>query len=176
MQLKKVYDTLRPWLKPGLTCLLALVLICRPTSITALLAGIIGYLLALIGCGLLVYYFFSHRPRRFIHLIAAIILIIMGYSVIQNPLSLVNRMTRFIGVIVLLHAARGYLDREIPHSTPFSTASCVVGVVLLVMPGAVSRLVVTICGFVLLAIGIGMLLDQKNAPTSFSEDNIIDAG
>lgn len=175
MKQNQIFNEVKPWLKPGLTVLLGLILMIRPASIAAVLAGAVGYLLALVGAWLLLSFFFG-SDKSYIKLIAAVILLPIGYSVIQDPMTLVSRITRFVGVILLLQSLRSYFEQSSPYRKPFSVATCIIGLVLLVMPGTVSRLVFVACGVVLLIIGAGMVLEVKkySAPTG-ADDDIIDA-
>lgn len=176
MNLNDMIEKVKPWVKPALIGLLGIILFFRPTSIAAALAGVVGYLIALLGAGLLISFFFGSN-KAYYKLIAAVILLPLGYSVIRDPMSLVNRLAQIVGVLVLLQSLRTYFEQGTLHSKPFSIVSCVVGVVLLLMPGTVSRLVFFLCGVVLLAIAAGMVMDVKKYGTSSTggDDEIIDA-
>lgn len=174
MNFPSLFHKIKPWLRPGLTCALGALLLLHPASITAVLAKSVGFLLALVGAALLVC-FFSQNSKDFLKMIAGVVLLPMGFSVIQNPMTLVTRMSRFIGIIVLLYGLRGALDRSTPYGKPINVFACVVGAVLLLMPQAIPNLIFSLCGVVLLLIGLGMILDQKNAGASRANDDIVDA-
>ena len=51
--MKNSFD-IRPWVKPALTCVLGLVLICNPGTLTVTIARLIGIVIVLVGIGKLV--------------------------------------------------------------------------------------------------------------------------
>ena len=63
------------------------------------------------------------------------------------------------------------------HEKTTSIACCVMGVLLMLLPLTLSRLVVVICGIVVLLIGIGMVVDLLTGSRSGGSDtpDIIDA-
>lgn len=155
--MKHSFD-IRPWLKPALTCILGLCLIFKPGSLTGSIAVAVGFLLALAGAGKLVS-FFSGSRKDFLGLCGAIILLVVGFAIIKNPVSLERQVGRIIGIVLLLQGIRGYTSPYAPHEKITAILSCVAGSFLIVMPLAVSRLAVVICGIVVLLIGIGMVID-----------------
>jgi len=168
--------SLKFWIKPVLTCALGLVLLFRPGSLTAAIAKAIGILLALVGCGKLVGVFFgSNKKLDFLTVAGSIILILLGFSVIKNPVGLESRLVRLIGILLALQGIRGFVDSLAPHSSVTATLSCAVGGILILMPVTASRLVVMICGIVVLLIGIGMVLDGLKNGGPGGDDDIIDA-
>lgn len=176
--MKQSFD-IRPWVKPALTCILGLVLIFRPGSLTTTLSAAIGLVIALAGAWKLVRFFFpaDGRRRDFWPLAAAIVLLILGYSIFRNPVSLEKQVVRIIGILLVMQAVRGYVDPMAAHDQVTSTLLVIAGAVLMLMPLAVSRLVVVLCGAVVLAIGIGNMLDvARGGPRSHGgSDDIIDA-
>lgn len=169
-------QSLKFWIKPALTCALGLVLLFRPGSLTAAIARAVGILLALVGCGKLIGVFFgSNKKFDFLTVAGSIILILLGFSVIKNPVGLESRLVRLIGILLVLQGIRNFVDGLAPHSSVTAILSCVVGGVLILMPVTASRLVVMACGIVVLLIGIGMIADGLKSGGSGGNDNIIDA-
>lgn len=169
-------QSLKFWIKPVLTCALGLVLLFRPGSLTTAIAKAIGILLALVGCGKLVGVFFgSNKKFDFLTVAGSIILILLGFSVIKNPVGLESRLVRLIGILLVLQGIRSFVDGMAPHSSVTSTLSCAVGGILILMPVTVSRLMVMVCGIVVLLIGIGMVLDGLKSGGPSGDDDIIDA-
>lgn len=175
--MKNSFD-IRPWVKPVLTCVLGLVLMFRPGSLTVTLARLIGIVIALVGVGKLIKVFRAMQVKKdFWGLAGAAVLLVLGFSILRSPVSLEKQAMRVIGILLIMQAVRGYVDPLAAHDQVTSTLLCIAGAVLLLMPLAVSRLVVVGCGIVVLLIGIGNLLDvEKNGshPTG-GDDNIIDA-
>lgn len=175
--MKQSFDV-RPWVKPVLTCVLGLVLIFRPGSLTVTLARVIGVVIALVGAGKMVRFFSELKINKdFWSLAGSIILLVLGFSILRNPVSLEKQIMRVIGILLILQAVRGYVDPMASHEQITSTLLCIAGVILLLMPLAVSRLVVVVCGIVVLVIGIGMVLDLIHGGplTPPNDDDIIDA-
>lgn len=169
---------IRPWVKPALTCVLGLVLICSPGSLTVTLARLIGIVIALVGIGKLVSFFREMQLKKdYWGLAGAVILLVLGFSILHNPVSLEKQTMRLIGILLIMQAVRGYTDPLAAHDQVTSTLLTIAGAVLLLMPLAVSRLVVVLCGIVVLLIGIGNVLDLAKGRThpTGSDDDIIDA-
>ena len=169
--MKRSFD-FRPWVKPALTILTGFVLIFRPGSLTTTLAWIVGLVIALVGAGKMVHFFSGAKVQRdFWSLAGAIILLVLGLSILKNPVSLEKQLSRIAGILLILQAVRGYLDPMAAHEQVTSTLMCIAGAVL------VPRLVVVICGVVVLVLGIGMVLDLLRGDSGCSGGNgeIIDA-
>lgn len=178
--MKHSFD-IRPWLKPGATCILGLILIFKPSSLTFAICRIVGFIIALVGAGKLVNWVSSSGQDsgkgRFWKLAMGIILLVLGFAIIRNPASLEQKAGRLIGLLLLLQAIRGYVDPFAAHERISSTMLCVMGVILLMMPVAISRLVVIVCGIVVLLVGIGMGVDvyRWGNGSGHSGGDIIDA-
>lgn len=176
--MKQSFD-IRPWLKPALTCILGVILIFKPGSLTTSIAWAVGFLIALVGAGKLVSFFCDPSPQKdFLRLCGAIILLVLGFSIINKPVNLERQVGRVIGIVLLLQGIRGYVSPYAAHEKITSTLCCVVGAVLLVIPLAISRLAVIICGVVVLLIGIGMVIDLLTGNQGGSDSggpDIIDA-
>lgn len=175
--MKNSFD-IRPWVKPALTCVLGLVLICNPGSLTVTLARLIGIVIALVGIGKLIGFFREMQLKKdFWGLAGAVILLVLGFSILRNPVSLEKQTMRLIGILLIMQAIRGYTDPLAAHDQVTSTLLVIAGAVLLLMPLAVSRFVVVVCGIVVLLIGIGNVLDLAKGRThpTGSGDDIIDA-
>lgn len=174
--MKQSFD-FRPWLKPVLTCVLGLCLVFKPGSLTTSIAWAVGVLIALVGAGKLVAFFRDSSPRKdFLRLCGAVILLVLGFSVMAKPVNLERQVGLVVGIVLLLQGIRGFVRPFAVHEKISSIACCVMGVLLMVLPLFFSRLVVVVCGVVVLIIGIGMVVDllagnRHNGGT----DDIIDA-
>ena len=169
---------IQPWLKPVLTCVLGLVLIFRPGSLTTSIAWAVGVLIALAGAGKLVRFFTDHSPKMdFLGLCGAVILLVLGFSIMGKPVRLERQIGLVIGIVLLLQGIRGFANPYALHEKATSIACCVMGVLLMFLPLVVSRLAVILCGIVVLLIGIGMVLDLlmwNKFTGSSGDDDIID--
>lgn len=174
MNFRDYYYRARPWLKPALTTLMGLILILRPDTLTSAIGVTAGFLVALLGAGLLISFLFGHT-RDGLRLAGAIILMVLGFSVIKSPLSLTSQLGRFVGILLVLQSVRELSGQFSLRSKAMSIVSGVVGLVLMLVPVTSSRLIISGCGVVVLLMGGGMLLERwKNPPKPVKED-IIDA-
>ena len=176
--MKQSFD-IRPWLKPALICILGLILIFKPGSLTTSIAWAVGFLIALVGAGKLVSFFCDPSPQKdFLRLCGAIILLVLGFSIMKKPVSLERQIGLVIGIVLLLQGIRGFVNPYAAHEKVTSILCCVMGVFLMVLPLAISRLAVIICGVVVLLIGIGMVIDLLTGNQGGSDSggpDIIDA-
>lgn len=173
--MKHSFD-IRPWLKPVLTCVLGLCLIFRPGSLTTSIAWVVGIVIALVGAGKIVAFFTDSAVQRdFLRLCGGVILLLLGFSIMRRPVNLEQQVVRIIGIVLLLQGIRGYVSPYAAHEKVTSIFSCIAGVILIMMPLAVSRLAVVICGIVVLLIGIGMVIDLLTGNHNGDEPDIIDA-
>lgn len=155
--MKQSFD-IRPWLKPGLTCILGLVLIFRPSSLTTSIAWAVGFLIALVGAWKL--FSFLHDSRKdFLGLLIAVVLLVLGFSILNKPVNLEKQVGRVIGIVLLLQGIRGYVNPYATHEKLTAILSCAAGAFLILVPLALSRLAVVICGILVLLIGVGMVMD-----------------
>lgn len=177
--MKRSFD-FQPWLKPALTVLLGLLLIFRPGSITSSIAVCVGVVLALFGAGKLIGFFTQAGQKDFMKLAGAIVLLLIGFAIIRDPVSLEKQVVRVVGILLLLEGIRGYTDITVMRERVTSTALCVAGAVLTLMPVTVARLVIVICGIVVLLIGVGMIVgllrgDGRDSGCTGGDGEIIDA-
>lgn len=175
MNLPSLFEKVRPWLKPVLTILLGLILIFRPDSLTSAIATGIGFIVSVIGCGMLLAFFFG-QEKDGLKLAVSIILMVLGFGIINSPLSLASQVGRFIGLILVLKSAHEISSYHTVSSRSMSVVSGIVGIVLIFVPIASFRLVGSVCGLVVLLVGIGMAVTQwRNDNSGSGRDTIIDA-
>lgn len=170
-------NKIMPWVKPAVTTLLGLILLFRPDSLTTMLATIVGFVVSVIGAWLLISFFFGNQPKDGLRLAAGIIVMVLGFSIVRTPLSLISQLGRFIGILLVLQAARELTSGIAMRSKAMSAVTGIVGLVLMLVPMAPYRLLISGCGVVVTLVGIGMALDAwKSGKNSGGDPNIIDAG
>lgn len=173
--MKQSFD-IRPWLKPALTCVLGLCLIFNPGSLTASIAWAVGVLVALVGAGKLVAFFRDPSPKKdFLRLCGAVILLVLGFSIMAKPVNLERQVGLVVGIVLLLQGIRGFVNPFAAHEKVNSILCCIMGVLLMVLPLFFSRLVVVVCGIVVLLIGVGMIIDLLAEKRHGGSDDVIDA-
>lgn len=165
-------------LAPVLVILLGLLLLLNPDSASALIAKLLGWLILAIGIGFGIAALVSSQGRTG-KVIAAAALCAAGSFLSRNPLVLAAWVGRLVGILLLLDGIQDILHaykRGARFLLPLIVA--VIGAVLILMPMTTSRVVFSLCGLVVLFIGIAMLLDRlrrKSLPGGDGDPNIIDA-
>lgn len=168
------FNAMKPWMKPAITVFLGLVLLLNPDSVTSLLGVVVGLVIALIGCALLISFFFG-STKDGLRLAGAIILMILGFSIVKSPLSLVSQFGRFMGVLLVLKSVRELTGEAELRGKTLSVITGIVGLILILVPMSSSRLLISGCGCVVLLVGIGMLIDVRRQLKNPPKDDIIDA-
>ena len=163
---------------PAFLILLGLLLIADPHVISAVIAGIVGYILitgAVIGA---VATMFAPRGKLGKALFS-VVLGMFGIWLVENPLALAAGFSRFIGILILINSLPDLICAcQQGRSILLPGFSLLAGVVMLLLPVTVSRLVFTICGAVVLLIGVMMAADRIRSRrwlTAGDDPNIIDA-
>ena len=177
MKKDEIFSLLRLILAPVLVIALGLVLIWNPDSATALISRILGWILICIavGIGLSAVFQESGRVGKGI---AAVLFAVAGGWLVRNPLALAAWIGRFVGVLLVIDGLQDIANlRRAGRRFMMPLIATAVGVILVVMPMATSRLVFTLCGVVVLVIGVGMLLERLKGKKRLesSKDDIIDA-
>ena len=176
MKKEDFFSLIRLILAPALVILLGLVLIWNPDSATALISRILGWILICIavGIGLSAVFQESGRVGKGI---AAVLFAVAGGWLVRNPLALAAWIGRFVGVLLVIDGLQDIANlRRAGRRFMMPLIATAVGVILVVMPMATSRLVFTLCGVVVLIIGVGMLLERLRGKKRLEnpKDDIID--
>lgn len=177
MKKEDIFSLIRLILAPVLVILLGLVLIVNPDSAAALIAKILGWILICIAVGIGLSAVFQ-ESGRIGKGIAAVLFAVAGGWLVRNPLALAAWIGRFIGVLLVLDGLQDIANlRKTGRRFLMPLIATAVGVILLVMPMTTSRLVFTLCGIVVLIIGVGMLLERLKGKKRLEgpKDDIIDA-
>lgn len=162
---------------PVALILLGLVLIIHPDTASALIARLLGWGMLLVGIGTGVAAIVSKRGQVGKG-VAAVGCVTIGGFLMRNPLILAAGIGRLLGILLILRGGRDVmLSNRSGHGRILAILTTAVGVVLTVLPLTTSRLVFSLCGVVVLGIGIAMLIDRLK-DRRYLEDgdpNIIDA-
>ena len=97
----------------------------------------------------------------------------LGSVLSGNPLLLARNLGRFLGILLAIEGG----DCLRKGNRIFGIIILIAAVALVLSPMALSRLVFSLCGLVVLFIGIGMLADRLKHQKRLTkgDDNIIDA-
>lgn len=157
--------------------LLGLVLTFSPDTASALIAKVLGWCIFLVGIGFGVAAVVT-RTGTAGKVIGAAVCIGLGGFLLKNPLVLAAGIGRLLGILVAIRGVREIvLSNRNGHGRILAIVTTLVGVVLAVLPMTTSRLVFSVCGVVVLLIGVVMLVDRLKE-RRYLEDgdpNIIDA-
>lgn len=155
---------------------LGLVLLFCPDAASALIAKVVGWCLTLAGIVLAVAMILD-SDWSLSRIATIVVLAGLGRWLMLNPLAWAAWGGRIVGVLLLLRGIRDFSQSNFPQAKVLSAATAVLGVVLLVLPMTASRLVFSLCGLVILAVGGGMLAERiwERRYLEGDDPNIIDA-
>lgn len=177
MKKRDIFSLLYQLASPIALMLLGVILLFSPDTASALISRLIGWVLTLVGIGIGIFAI-ADRRNAVLKGFAAVGFVCVGGWLTANPLLLAAGIGRILGILIALRGIRDLmLYRNQGQNNPLAIVTALVGVVLVVLPLTTSRLVFSICGAVILGIGIAMLL-QRLRDQRFLEkgdDNIIDA-
>ena len=170
MKKRKFLDAVNRFGMPVTTIILGLILLLVPDSASVVIAYGIGGILSLGG---IVFVIGALLDRSFSKGFWALACLSIGSTLMGNPLLLARNLGRFLGVLLAIEG--GSCLRK--GNRVFGMVILAAAVALVLSPMTLSRLVFSLCGVVVLLIGIGMFIDRlKNQRyLSKGDDNIIDA-
>lgn len=150
--------------------LLGLILLLVPDSASMIIAYLIGGILTLGG---IVFAIDALLDRSVSKGFWALACLSIGGAVTSSPLLLARYLGRFLGILLAIEGG----DCLRRGNRIFGMIILIAAVALVLSPMALSRLVFSLCGLVVLAIGIGMLLDRLKNRNYLpkGKDDIIDA-
>lgn len=153
---------LRPLLIPALLIVLGIVLIVNPDSAAALVGKVIAWALILGGTVMGITALSGEISRRLGRLIPAAVILILGIWLMSEPLFIAESLGWILGILL---AVQGGADvfaalRGRQRFSVISAITLVAGVVLVLVPMTTSRILIVICGIVVLCIGAAELADR----------------
>lgn len=178
MKKQDILSLLKLLSMPAFLILLGLILVVHPDAASVMIATAVGYVLiagAVIGGVAAVV-----SPRgKMGKALFSIALAAIGIWLVQNPLILAAGIGRFVGVMILINSLPDliYAHKQ-GRNILFQGISMLAGVGLLLLPMTASRLVFTLGGIAVMAIGIFMFADRirgRRWLAAGDDPNIIDA-
>lgn len=177
MKKRDILSLLYQLASPIALILLGVVLTFNPDSASVLIARLLGWGIFLVGIGFGVAALVS-RDGTAGKVIGAAICIGIGGFLLRNPLVLAAGIGRLLGILLAIRGVRDIMtSKRRGHGRILAIITAVAGVVLIVLPMTTSRLVFSLCGVVVLIIGIAMLLDRlkdRRCLDDGGDPNIID--
>ena len=170
MKKLKFMDAVNRFGMPVTTIVLGLILLIVPDSASVLIAYGIGGILIFGG---IVFAIGALLDQSLSKGFWALACLSIGGTLAGNPLLLARNLGRFLGIWLAIEGG----DCLRKGNRIFGVMILVAAVALILSPMTLSRLVFSLCGLVVLIIGIGMLADRlKNQKRLHKgDDNIIDA-
>ena len=178
MKKQDILSLVQLLLVPVLLILLGLILVVNPDTASVLISKLLGYVLTLCAIGAGIAAIFS-RTKKAMKVICAVVLAMVGGWLMMHPLWLTAWVSRFLGMLILVNSGMDLIFAlKQNRNVIFHAASAAIGALLILMPMSASRLVFTLCGVAVLAIGGIMFLDRIRGRRWLHEGddpNIIDA-
>ena len=178
MKKKNMQSMVRLMLTPVLMVILGIVLVVRPDSASALVGKVLGWVLLVVGIGLLVESI-AVKELTTSRILFVVVAAALGLWLVRNPLRLAAAMGRIAGLLILVRAVQDIVNAtRWKCGMKYALLSAIIGGLLIVLPMTTSRLVFSACGLVVLLLGIAMFLDRfrsRGLPGSDDDPNIIDA-
>lgn len=177
MKKRELFSVLYQLASPIAVMLLGILLIFSPDSASALIARLLGWVLTLAGIGFGISAIVNRR-NAIGKGITAVGCACIGGWLLANPLLLAAWVGRLLGILLALRGLRDvFRSKQYGHGQILALITTVVGIVLTILPMTTSRLVFSLCGVVILIIGVAMLLDRLKDRKYYlnGDDNIIDA-
>lgn len=177
MKKKDILSAVQLYLAPVLVILLGVLLLVNPDSASVLLSKLIGGVLILVAVLFGIAALFSEK--KVFKLILALLTLNCGIILTRNPLLLASFAGRLVGLLLFIDGFGDLLNARrqgIRGLMPLIVT--ILGGVLILMPMTASRLVFSLCGLAVTAIGVVMLLDRirhRRLPGGDNDPNIIDA-
>ena len=161
---------------PVVLIALGLVLIFCPDTASALISKVAGW--GLLMAGIIVAVAMVVDSNWSVTKILTILVFVgLGRWLMAHPLAWAAWGGRIIGALVLLRGIRDFSQSTFTQGKVLSALTALLGLVLLLMPMTASRMVFSLCGVVILAVGGGMLAERIWEKKNGEDDdpNIIDA-
>lgn len=186
MKNERIKELLLRYAWPAVMVILGLVLVFSPDTASTLIAKIIGWVLIGIGVCAVIAAIASAGHERARLIVAAVLCLGVGIFITAFPLVLAEALGRFFGLFL---AIRGVSDIQkavqkrkagLPYQFSLGVAvlTLAAGVVLALLPLTLSRIILNICGLVLIVIGVVSLISRNQEQKLLEagkDPNIIDA-
>lgn len=161
---------------PVVLIVLGLVLVFCPDTASALISKVVGWGLLMAGIVVAVAMVVD-SDWSVSKVLTVLTLVILGRWLMTHPLAWAAWGGRIIGLLLLLRGIRDFTQSVLTQGKVLSILTAVLGLVLILMPMTASRMVFSLCGVVILAVGGGMLAERVWEKKNGEDDdpNIIDA-
>ena len=162
---------------PVLLMVLGLILLIHPDSASALVAQILGWGLLIAGAVFAVSAIAGHFDTVG-KVLSAVCCFAVGAWLLRNPLMLAAGLGRLAGILLVVRGIQDILNASRYHYGILpAVITTILGAVLIALPMTTSRVVISLCGLLVLIVGVAILVDRlrNRRPKEPSESDIIDA-
>ena len=161
---------------PVVLIVLGLVLIFCPDTASALISKVVGWGLLMAGIVVAVAMVVDSN-WSVSKVLTVLTLVILGRWLMTHPLAWAAWGGRIIGLLLLLRGIRDFTQSVFTQGKVLSVVTAVLGLMLILLPMTASRMVFSLCGVAILAVGGGMLAERIWEKKNWEDDdpNIIDA-
>ena len=160
---------------PVLLIVLGLILIFCPDTASALISKVVGWGILMAGIVVAVAMVVD-RNWSMSRILTILVLAGLGRWLMDHPLAWAAWGGRIIGLLLLRRGIRDVTQSVFTQGKVLSAVTAVLGLVLILLPMTASRMVFSLCGAVILAVGGGMLAERVWEKKNRDDDpNIIDA-
>ena len=177
MNKEKLFSLVRELFAPVALILLGAMLLFNPDSASAFVSKLLGWGLIACAVGFGIAAVASPKGRTG-KTIAAVALAVVGGWLTNNPLALAAWVGRFVGILLVVDGIQDIVHMRAQNQRfLLPLVATLVGAVLILLPMTTTRLVFSLCGAVVLIIGIVMLLDRLKGRKQLhsGDSDIIDA-
>ncbi len=171
------HSSLFTWIRilaaPAAVMACGLILLISPDSASGLLGRILGWGLILGGLcfGASALAVPGGTAGK---VLAALVCLVLGGWLLRHPLALAKGLGRFLGILLSIRGVQELVSSRSSRGKALSAAITLLGLVLVFLPMTTSRVVFSLCGLLVLLLGIGMLLNRLRRDEP-EDPNIIDA-
>lgn len=167
---------------PLLVMVLGAILLIHPDSATVLITKLLGWVLVICAGGCGANALLGPKMKRSARLFCALGFLWSGIWLLNHPLVLARLLGRVLGLILLAHGGSGLYDDikakrlQLTLGNVLSAGSAVLGIVLVLLPMTTTRLLFSLVGIVMLALGLGEIYHRLNRREELpaGDPNIID--
>ncbi|MCI6228937.1 MAG: DUF308 domain-containing protein [Clostridiales bacterium] len=176
MKKHQISELVSRFATPVVLLVLGLVLIFCPDTASALISKVVGWGLLMAGI-IVAVAMVVDSDWSVSKVLTVLALVILGRWLMTHPLAWAAWGGRIIGLLLLLRGIRDFTQSVFTQGKVLSVVTAVLGLVLILLPMTASRMMFSLCGFVILAVGGGMLAERiwENKNGEDHDPNIIDA-
>lgn len=176
MKKHQISELVSRFATPVVLIVLGLVLIFCPDTASALISKVVGWGLLMAGIVIAVAMVVDSN-WSVSKVLTVLTLVILGRWLMTHPLAWAAWGGRIIGLLLLLRGIRDFTQSVFTQGKVLSVVTAVLGLMLILLPMTASRMVFSLCGVAILAVGGGMLAERIWEKRNWEDDdpNIIDA-